>query len=207
MQDGQGIVYGLWSIGYQVSVQYDMFFNDRVPDTRVTSNRIEKLPDSNVRWGQGKDPVLIDYSCVIGKDVAGKPAYLTERPGCPVTVARHLHPFFKYALLRVKLQSQKKQAGNQDQYPFFSTCRPHQILSILSRQKAVSPAFHDRMEVKGSANYLNNCIMRLTIKAGGETVIIYRRVCCCNINIEGTLQIGKDYTEPFTVVRKDVSVP
>src|SRR5665647_268148 len=165
MQYRQGIVYGLWSIGYQVTVKYNMFFNDRIPDIRVTSYRVEKLPDSNIRWGQGKDPVIIDYSCVIGKDVAGKPAYLTERPGCPDTVALYLYPSFKYTILREKLQCQKKQAGNQDQYPFLSTCRPHQILSILSRQKVVSTAFHDRMKVKGSANYLNNCIVRLVVKA------------------------------------------
>jgi len=123
---------------------------------------------------KSKDPVLIDDLCVICKNITCQPTYLTESSGNPDAAARQLHLSFKDILLRIKLHSEEEQAGEQDQYPFLSTCRPHQISSLLSRQKAVSSAFHDRMKVKGSANNINNGILGeiLKLECGCYPVVI-----------------------------------
>ncbi|MCK7531468.1 MAG: hypothetical protein MZV63_10755 [Marinilabiliales bacterium] len=41
---GQSIGHRLLSVAYDVTIQYDMFFNDRVPDIRVARHRDREAP-------------------------------------------------------------------------------------------------------------------------------------------------------------------
>ena len=71
-----------------------------IMDGGITCHRVKDHPDRHFAACQGESSVSIYYLGIIGKEITGEPAYLTQRPGCPDAVSRQSVRPVENALLR-----------------------------------------------------------------------------------------------------------